>query len=68
MPSCDHCGAHVSPTYYRTRKGNDGDLHGCPNCTSPATRERDAAGVSSSYIVRTDADARSVARDGGESE
>ena len=57
-PWCDKCGEHVSPTYYRTRKGNDGKLRGCPACTTPAERERHQAGVEADYKVRTDADGR----------
>ncbi|NLV15191.1 hypothetical protein GOC77_18160 [Haloarcula argentinensis] len=45
-PACDNCGEHVSPHYHRVRKGNDGELHACPSCSSPANRERDAAGLS----------------------
>ena len=63
MPYCDNCGAHVSQPYYRVRKGNDGALHGCPSCANPATRERIAAGVGTDYVVRSDADGRSVPGD-----
>lgn len=56
-PACDNCGSHVSARYYRVRKGNDGDLHGCPDCASPAAREREAAGVSGhTAVVGADSD------------
>lgn len=64
--ACDECGAHVSPRYYQVRKGNDGQLHGCPACVSPANRERDAAGLESTYQVRTDPDGHHIATAGGE--
>jgi len=71
MPECDACGAHVTPTYKRVRSGNDGKLHGCPSCSSPAVRERECAGVDSLYQVRTDADGNDIPRvvtDGGRNE
>lgn len=67
-PQCDNCGAHVSPRYYRVRSGNDGELHGCPECANPATRQRDAAGVDSVYAVRSDPDGMSITPDGGDEE
>ncbi|MBV0925005.1 hypothetical protein KTS45_12440 [Halomicroarcula limicola] len=66
MPSCDNCGAHVSADYHRVRAGNDGKLRACPDCTNPATRQRDAAGVSSAYAVRSDERGQSIATDGGD--
>jgi len=65
-PQCDNCGAHVSAAFKRGRSDNDGVLHGCPECTSPATRVRDCAGVSSAYQTRSDADGVTIATDGGE--
>ena len=66
-PQCDNCGAHVSPAFKRARSDNDGVLHGCPECTAPATRARDCAGVESSYKTRSDPDGVSrVPVDGGE--
>lgn len=67
-PQCDNCGAHVDPRYYRVFKGNDGKLHACPECTNPATRVRDAAGVSSAYQERTDPRGRCVSTNGGDAE
>jgi len=64
-PHCDTCGAHVTPTYKRVRSGNDGELHGCPSCTSPATRERAAAGVESRYAVRSGPDGETIPASGG---
>ena len=49
MPSCDNCGAYVTPKFKRARSDNDGVLHGCLECTSPGTRVRDCAGVESAY-------------------
>ena len=66
MPSCDNCGAHVTPTFKRARSDNDGVLHGCLECTSPATRVRDCAGVDSDYKTRSDADGTAIANKGGE--
>jgi hypothetical protein len=66
-PQCDNCGAHVDPRFYRVFKGNDGKLHGCPSCASPATRARDAADVDSEYQTRTDPRGEKVSTDGGES-
>ncbi|MFC7028775.1 hypothetical protein ACFQJ5_16755 [Halomicroarcula sp. GCM10025324] len=65
-PQCENCGAHVSAEYHRVRSGNDGVLHGCPSCTSPATRQREAAGLEADYKVRTDAEGRTVVDRGGE--
>jgi len=65
-PQCDNCGAHVTAKFKRVRSDNTGTLHACPNCTSPATLARDAAGVSSAYQVRTDSDGRAIATDGGD--
>lgn len=67
-PACDSCGEHVSPRYYQVRAGNDGELHACPSCSSPATRERDAAGVESAYVTRTDPNGHHIATAGGERE
>jgi len=67
-PQCDNCGAHVSARYYRVRAGNDGQLHACPECTNPATRQRDAAGVETHYVVRSNADGEVITTDGGEQE
>ena len=65
-PQCDNCGAHVSAEYHRVRSDNDGILHGCPACTSPATRQREAAGLGVDYKMRTDAEGRIVTEGGGE--
>jgi hypothetical protein len=65
MPQCDNCGAHVFPAFKRARSDNDGVLHGCPECTSPATRARDCAGVDSDYQQRTGPDGRTIVTDGG---
>jgi uncharacterized Zn finger protein (UPF0148 family) len=65
-PHCDNCGAHVTPKFKRVRADNDGELHACPNCTTPATLARDAAGLSSAYQARTDPDGRAIATDGGD--
>ena len=67
-PQCDNCGAHVSAAYKRLRSDNSGTLHACPNCTSPATEIRDAAGVSSAYQVRSDSDGQCISTDGGDDE
>ncbi|WP_455429315.1 DUF7563 family protein [Haloarcula sediminis] len=66
MPRCDSCSAHVDPRWYRVFQGNDGELHGCPECTSLATRARDAAGVDSSYRTRTDPGGQTIPSTGGE--
>jgi len=66
-PQCDHCGEHVSAAYYRVRKGNDGELHGCPSCTAAAIRERAAAGKDWDYQVRSCPDGEHVAADEGAS-
>jgi hypothetical protein len=34
MPTCDNCGAHVTPAYERVFAGQDGVLSGCPACTA----------------------------------
>lgn len=65
MPQCDNCGAHVSPAFKRARSDNDSVLHGCPECTSPATRARDCAGVDSDYQQRTGPDGKTIVTDGG---
>jgi len=63
MPHCDACGAHVSTDYYRVRKGPDGDLHGCPSCTNPATRQqRTNESVKDCGLGRTHARGRVHAR------
>jgi len=56
MPECDNCGAHVSPTFYRVNKGNDGVLRACPSCENPATLERAAAGATIRYQPRSTPD------------
>ncbi|WP_277542921.1 DUF7563 family protein [Haloarcula laminariae] len=65
-PQCNNCGAHVDPTFHRVRSDNDGVLHGCPDCTPPATRARDCAGVESDYQARSDPDGISTTTDGGQ--
>lgn len=64
-PQCDNCDAHVSDRYFRVRCGNDGKLHGCPDCASPGVRQRKAAGVSSDYNTRTCSAGYLIPKDGG---
>ncbi len=36
MPTCDHCGAHVSERFARVFADEHGDLLACPNCSANA--------------------------------
>jgi hypothetical protein len=36
MPTCDHCGAHVSERFARVFSDERGDLLACPNCSANA--------------------------------
>jgi hypothetical protein len=36
MPTCDHCGEHVSERFARVFAADDGWLHACPNCSANA--------------------------------
>jgi len=35
MPDCENCGRHVTSDFLRVF-GVDGEVHGCPNCTTTA--------------------------------
>jgi len=36
MPSCDHCGAHVSERFVRVFADSDGAVRACPDCSATA--------------------------------
>lgn len=36
MPTCDHCGAHVSERFERVFADEHGRLEACPNCAANA--------------------------------
>lgn len=36
MPTCDHCGAHVSEQFLRVFATDNGALEACPNCSANA--------------------------------
>jgi len=36
MPSCNHCGSHVSDQFARVFANEDGELHACPSCSANA--------------------------------
>ena len=36
MPTCDHCGGHVSDRFARVFTNEDGRLLACPNCSANA--------------------------------
>ena len=36
MPSCDHCGSHVSDNFARVFADKEGRLLACPNCSANA--------------------------------
>ena len=36
MPTCDHCGGHVSDQFARVFTDATGLLHACPSCTANA--------------------------------
>jgi len=36
MPTCDHCGEHVSERFARVFENEDGDLLACPGCSANA--------------------------------
>jgi hypothetical protein len=36
MPTCDHCGGHVSDRFARVFTDATGVLHACPSCTANA--------------------------------
>jgi hypothetical protein len=36
MPTCDHCGAHVSDQFVRVFADESGRLHACPSCSANA--------------------------------
>ena len=36
MPSCDHCGSHVSDRFARVFADKHGRLLACPNCSANA--------------------------------
>jgi len=38
MPTCDHCGSHVSRDFVRVFADEEGDVVGCPSCDSPPFR------------------------------
>jgi len=36
MPECASCGGHVTPDFVRVFGDADGDVHGCPACSTKA--------------------------------
>jgi len=36
MPTCDHCGEHVSERFARVFADQVGEIRACPNCSSQA--------------------------------
>jgi len=36
MPTCDHCGAHVSDQFARVFADETGGIHACPSCSANA--------------------------------
>jgi len=34
MPTCDHCGAHVSEQFARVFTDESGNLHACTTCSA----------------------------------
>jgi hypothetical protein len=36
MPTCDHCGEHVSERFARVFADENGRLHACTNCSANA--------------------------------
>ncbi|WP_425493639.1 DUF7563 family protein [Natronocalculus amylovorans] len=36
MPSCDHCGSHVSDRFARVFADEYGQLNACPSCSANA--------------------------------
>jgi predicted RNA-binding Zn-ribbon protein involved in translation (DUF1610 family) len=36
MPSCDHCGSHVSERFARVFADETGQVFACPNCSANA--------------------------------
>ncbi|SFR33599.1 DUF7563 family protein [Halogeometricum limi] len=36
MPTCDHCGSHVSERFARVFTDGEGRLLACPNCSANA--------------------------------
>jgi hypothetical protein len=36
MPTCDHCGAHVSDQFVRVFADETGNINACPNCSANA--------------------------------
>ena len=36
MPTCDHCGAHISERFARVFADDSGDVLACPSCSANA--------------------------------
>jgi len=36
MPTCDHCGAHVSERFARVFADEHGEIHACVDCSANA--------------------------------
>jgi hypothetical protein len=34
MPRCQECNGHVTDSFRRVFSGNDGVVHGCPDCVT----------------------------------